>query len=266
MRPSSLLFVQKPGVDSWIQSLTLVLHEWLNATTTLLGPQLSVIEMCQATNIEIVHRSIVKTIRVEAFGSGTVIVPRFDVEVNKTTDVDLIGSIREHLANGNDGTSFRIVCGPKEILSTHPAKELLTKVFDLMRHSTVHVVNVVTPDKALMAVFRATGGRGWTRNHGWGHANIPLHKWDGVFVDSHKFLSGLELGANHLKGNRTAYEEIHLALTRIERCALASPVTNVGKLCSEVGKLSSLTTLSLTCNALSGTFPGRYVVACILGR
>ena len=52
---------------------------------------------------------------------------------------------------------------------------------------------------ALVALYEATNGAGWTRNHNW-RTDRPLHIWDGVGVDDDGRVVRLDLPHNNLSG------------------------------------------------------------------
>ena len=88
-------------------------------------------------------------------------------------------------------------------------------------------ITVTTSDRAaLVALYQATDGQNWVSNENW-LTDAPLGEWYGVRVDGQGQVAGLSLGSSNLSG----------------------PIP------SELGMLTSLTTLNLSSNSLSGQIP-----------
>ncbi len=79
----------------------------------------------------------------------------------------------------------------------------------------------------LTALYNSAGGPSWTENDNWGSPTEPLNTWSGVKVDGNGNVTELALPDNNLSGPLPA----------------------------ELGSLTSLTTLDLSDNQLSGTIP-----------
>ena len=94
----------------------------------------------------------------------------------------------------------------------------------------IKVANVARPrisDRdALMALYRSTGGPGWSRRDNWG-TNAPLQDWWGVIVDGGGRVVALDLEDNNLTGT----------------------------IPPELGSLSNLEMLKLHTNNLTGGIP-----------
>ena len=62
-------------------------------------------------------------------------------------------------------------------------------------------VMIPSPDRGpLMALFRSTGGPGWTNNYGW-LSSIPVGDWYGVTADNEGRVTEIELENNNLTGS-----------------------------------------------------------------
>ena len=85
---------------------------------------------------------------------------------------------------------------------------------------------VATDTIALMALYNSTDSANWTTKNNWG-SSLTLANWDGVTTDADGRVTDLELDDNNL----------------------------VGTLPSELRSLTSLTSLMLSENKLSGNIP-----------
>ena len=175
-------------------TLDVVLSEWFK-TTTLLTPITSLVAMCLPNLQARVSDETVIKLRVEAFGSGEVIAPRFDVNINKTTTGELYDRVAQYFADDDQG--FRLICGKTEIdnFKDKTSLSLVTDVFDIVDGDVIFVVVVpLQPRECLMRVF--TEG---TRNRfgfGWG-TKAPLSNWMGVLL--HKESNKEEVRVLNLK-------------------------------------------------------------------
>ena len=159
---ATIIIATKPTAA--ITVLDLVLGEWLSSTTvtTLLQPKIYVTSMCFPTNNSTSgpHLDADFSVRVEAFGSGDIIVPRLPVRADTTSVGDLFDCVRRQMNNGDDDDDgdgdkelpdcFQLFFGEQELLS-HDRRVLLANVIvgsDLKPETTV-VVNavVVTPEQ-----------------------------------------------------------------------------------------------------------------------
>ena len=103
---------------------------------------------------------------------------------------------------------------------------------------------------ALVALYNATNGPGWTNNENW-LSEAPLDQWAGVFTDCDGTLTHLVLTQNQLTGpippelgnlsNLTELSLMHNELT--------------GPIPPELGNLANLTSLDLRYNELTGPIP-----------
>ncbi len=103
---------------------------------------------------------------------------------------------------------------------------------------------------ALAALYRATGGEGWTRSDNW-LDDAPPEEWYGVEVDADGRIVGLTLDDNNLEGELPA-EIGHLS--HLSHLALDNNNLE-GELPPELGDLNELTRLSIDNNRLSGKIP-----------
>lgn len=110
---------------------------------------------------------------------------------------------------------------------------------------------LVAADRAaLVALYRATGGRNWYSNHNW-LSDAPLEQWRGVRTNSAGRVTVLSLSRNNLKGrlpsalgNLTALQALYTVENELS-----------GRIPAELGRLTQLQALSLGDNELSGPIP-----------
>ena len=107
--------------------------------------------------------------------------------------------------------------------------EIPPEVFDLPNLEGFHVWEsnrfFEVDREALVALYNATNGPGWSRNSGW-LSDLPLYRWDGVSTDIRGRVRELNLGRKQL----------------------------AGQLPPELGDLTYLTKLNLEWNQLSGAY------------
>ena len=138
-----------------------MIGEWLSAATvtTLLGPKIGVVEMSLlqqkkrddgSDNIgdRVSASSPAFSIRVEAFGSGAVIVPCFPVYVKSTTIGDLHDCVRQYSTALNDDdeehkllAGFNLLWGEQE-LNAYGQLEPLTNIIDVETKAGSNIVIV----------------------------------------------------------------------------------------------------------------------------
>ena len=140
-------------------------------------------------------------VRVKAFGSGAVIVPRFDVDVVKTTCGQLFESVEHYyIRNGDDADVshrnksepagdacphhyYRLICGKQEMSTLDSRTRLVCDVFDVANDAVIYVVAQLDPlwqRQCLLKLFDATGGEHWWRK--WDKRE-PIQRWVGVKAD-----------------------------------------------------------------------------------
>ena len=149
-----------------IGALDVVLQQWFNIST-LLGPPAAVVSMCQPLSGIAPETEACTFLRVEAFGSGAVIVPRFDFDVSTTQIGQLFSCVWAYYAKeGIDRQScfLRLICGEDDVLSLEEETQLLSDVFELQRHRIVSAVcqQAVDPVQCLLPLAQ-TNGRQWRR-------------------------------------------------------------------------------------------------------
>ena len=116
--------------------------------------------------------------------------------------------------------------------------------------STITVPDADPERAALNALYRSTGGPGWTNRDGW-LSDQPLSEWHGVKTDASGRVTSLSLRDNNLIGALPA--ELG-DLSRLETLNLyANRLT--GPLPREIGNATSLRELWLGHNELSGEIP-----------
>lgn len=107
------------------------------------------------------------------------------------------------------------------------------------------------PDRAaLVAVYQATGGPGWSNRRNWA-TPAPIQTWSGVRLNNRGRVAQLHLRNNRLRGSIPP-EIGHL--TDLESLAL-DPNNLSGPIPPEIGNLINLKYLALNRNNLSGPIP-----------
>jgi len=119
--------------------------------------------------------------------------------------------------------------------------------------SCSNATGITLPDcQALMALFDATGGLGWTNKAGWAVSNTPCSNWAGVSCSGNRVTSLTRSGAN-LTGSLPAAIG---NLTQLTTLNLSSNPMG-GTIPTSIGKLTNLTTLDLSGNTHTGGIPGQ---------
>ena len=108
----------------------------------------------------------------------------------------------------------------------------------------------LTDRDRLVAVYEATGGPEWARDHNW-LTRAPLGNWHGVEVDDRGRVVGLSLRGNGLSGVIPP-EIAGLASLRSLRLSWGDLS---GRIPEELGDLANLEHLDVTGNELEGTIP-----------
>ena len=110
---------------------------------------------------------------------------------------------------------------------------------------------------ALVALYEAMGGDGWTNNTNW-LSDRPLHEWYGVGTDDNGRVRSLRLFSRRLdrsgNGLRGSIPPEVGELTNLVELIFSGNQLS-GSLPPEVGKLTNLTYLDLYDNQLSGSIP-----------
>ena len=132
--------------------------------------------------------------------------------------------------------------------------------------ATLQFTVAVRPDpqadrRALEALYRATGGDGWTNKNNW-LSDAPLKDWHGVEVDEHGVVIGLRLGAwdesqrNYVGNGLTGRLPPELgALGHLRRLQVEGNARLAGAIPAELGNLTTLRWLHFGGNALTGAIP-----------
>ncbi len=103
---------------------------------------------------------------------------------------------------------------------------------------------------ALAALYRATGGAGWSNSANW-LTDASLEQWHGVTTDSGGLVVELDLGGNDLAGQLPP--ELG-GLANLERLHLYNNSLS-GPIPPELGDLANLASIALHGNRLSGNIP-----------
>ena len=117
------------SLDVTVTALDLVLAEWLSAAhvTTLVIPKLTVANMCApplSTDV-LCDNGDVLVVRVEAFGSGAVIVPSLRVAPGTTPVGEILSHVSQAAKVGrHDVGAVRLMLGPLELNDEDPAMPL----------------------------------------------------------------------------------------------------------------------------------------------
>ncbi|MFD1001330.1 RHS repeat-associated core domain-containing protein [Ohtaekwangia kribbensis] len=106
---------------------------------------------------------------------------------------------------------------------------------------------------ALMALYAATAGPGWTNKNGWKDANPSVRQsvtgWSGITTNSSGYVTGLVLSGNKLSGTIPAQIG---NLCQLQQLTL-SENTLTGEVPVQISNLQSLSYLALQNNQLSGS-------------
>ena len=134
-------------------------------------------------------------------------------------------------------------CLPRELLHALEGAELSELALPLCEPSTAD-------RDALTAIYNATNGANWTREHNW-LSEYPIGKWSGVEVNARGRVVSLRLNENGLSGEipREVGDFAH-----IERLYLAGNRLT-GEIPPELGSLAYLNELRLSGNQLTGCIP-----------
>ena len=146
--------------------------------------------------------------------------------VTATLDADAESSdrlsIRKGTASYTSGTAVPLGVGSNEITITlTPTDGTPTLTY------TVTIFRAGVDQETLVALYNSAGGASWTDKTNWLSATEPLDDWFGVEADASGNVTKLELPGNNLSGSLPA----------------------------TLGSLTSLTTLDLSDNRLSGAIP-----------
>ena len=146
--------------------------------------------------------------------------------VTATLDADAKSSdrlsIRKGTASYTSGTAVPLAVGSNEITITlTPTDGTPTLTY------TVTIFRAGVDQETLTALYNSAGGASWTDKTNWLSTTEPLDDWFGVEADSSGNVTKLELPGNNLNGS----------------------------LLATLGSLTSLNTLDLSDNRLSGTIP-----------
>ena len=206
-----------------------ILHEWFTCTTLLI-PRITVTSMCHAQNANTISsfavtksNSVVVTVRVEAFGSGALIVPQFNVDINQTRLKVLFACVRRCLSatwdernmrRKNNVNGFTLVCGEKDVSTMDGISEcLVSNVFDLEHHRVIYLV-VPTTRGLLKDMYIANRGPQWEAAYEWNEEGNRLNDWYGVGADKSDNVTLIDLPQNRLQGlAHPSQSRMHVSIT-----------------------------------------------------
>ena len=131
-------------------------------------------------------------------------------------------SIRKGTASYTSGAAVPLAVGQNEItITVSPTDGTPTLTY------TVAIFREGVDRATLTALYNSTGGASWTSKTNWGETGVAIGMWEGVTTDANSRVTMLELPGNNLSG----------------------------PLLDALGSLTSLTTLDLSGNRMSGTVP-----------
>ena len=121
---------------------------------------------------------------------------------------------------------------------------------DLLLGTAADGGSVASDRAALVALYNATGGRGWSASTNW-LSGRPLDEWHGVTTNSDGRVAELNLSSNQLEGPIPAElgDLSNLTFLGLGFNQLAGPIP------AELGDLTNLETLGLPVNELTGPIP-----------
>ena len=103
----------------------------------------------------------------------------------------------------SSGENFTLLCGSKKD-KNKPFKTLDVKDDVLIakphKGKPIVISRKLDQASALMAIYKQTNGKAWTRNEGWGNTKQGLDTWDGITCDSEGNVTHIKLGNNNLQG------------------------------------------------------------------
>ena len=151
--------------------------------------------MCRPTSSIVPQPEVCASLSVEAFGSGAVIVPRFEFDALTTQIGELFTRVWAFYDKDVDRQScfLRLLCGEEDdVISLEEKTQLLADVFDVQRHCIVYVVVCPRPNAlhCLLPLVCQTNFEEWRsfayrktlQPLGW-TSNCPLSQWRGVGVE-----------------------------------------------------------------------------------
>ncbi len=187
----------------------------------------------------------------------------FDALLALRAGADAAGRLVATDDDGGQGTNSRLVAdlsaGTYTIEATSYAAGA-TGAFTLTVTAAAGGGGDVTDRAALVALYDATGGAGWTDSTNW-RTSAPLGEWFGVTTDTAGRVTALELAGNGLigfipaaLGDMASLRRLDLGLRRVPSGAfLDNSLT--GTIPADLGRLVNLERLSLSGNDLTGPIP-----------
>ena len=155
-------------------------------------------------------------------------------------------SIRKGTASYTSGASVPLDVGPNEITVTvAPTDGTPTLTY------TVTIFRAGVDQETLVALYNSAGGASWTDKTNWLSATEPVDNWFGVEADGSGNVTKLELPGNNLSGPLLPTLGSLTSLTTLDLSD-----NRLSGTIPDLTALTSLTTLNLGGNQLSGTIPG----------
>ena len=154
-------------------------------------------------------------------------------------------SIRKGTASYTSSAAVPLAVGSNEItITVTPTDGTPTLTY------TVTIFREGVDRATLTALYNSAGGASWTTKDNWGSTMEPLNQWFGVTTNGSGSVTALKLPGNNLSGPLLATLGSLTSLTTLDLSE-----NRLSGTIPDLGALSSLTTLNLGDNQLSGTIP-----------
>ncbi len=124
---------------------------------------------------------------------------------------------------GSDNCKIWLSSGDSLVLCSGNDKTISFKSIDVNNEKVVatpHKGKAIfiarTPDQtgALMALYKATKGKSWTRNNGWGYTKESLSNWEGIVCNEQGDVTQIKLSDNNLQGK---FPDVFYAFPKLQK-------------------------------------------------